>query len=297
MNEAHGMRLEHPIFKGPLVPKIDLTDIKTPSNYRDYPEGKNLPDKLKAWKVHSGEFAMDGTGVDVGLVSHPDITEAPDGEWISGGVNSKGPNSLAIGRHGNLFLWGFYGAPDRMTESAKRVFLNSICYIKQFDGQTPLVARMPGSGPRWMLDFWPGFLRNNKDPGEPLMKHLRESVFPPEAMVDGNPTADSIEKWLNENLEYVRFDKKHFVVDEDAKSLGVSNRKIEFFDAVGARLAKDPKDALAARLLERYAPDAPRGDANALEKWVAERKASLRFTDAGGYRWVWLPPRAATTTK
>src|SRR4030095_11781576 len=130
MNQAHGMRSEHEIFKGPLPVKIEFTEIATPKNYLNFPEGKNLPAKLKVWKVHDGEF-KEGGGVDVGLVCSPDIEEAPDGEWISGGVNSKGPNSLAIGRQGNLFLWGFYGAPDRLTESAKRVFLNSICYIKQ----------------------------------------------------------------------------------------------------------------------------------------------------------------------
>ena len=30
--------------------------------------------------------------------------------------------------------FGIYAAPDRMTESAKKVFLNAIVYMKRFDG-------------------------------------------------------------------------------------------------------------------------------------------------------------------
>src|SRR5262245_53006419 len=150
MNEAHGMRLEHPIFQGPLVPALEYVEVDTPENYGHWPDGKDLPKKLKAWKVQSGKLGFE---VDYGLVSDPyGFGDSPDAEWISSGVNSKGPNSVALGRHGNLFLWGFAGDPTQMTESARRVFLNTIVYMRSFAGQAPLVKKQAQSR-EWALVY------------------------------------------------------------------------------------------------------------------------------------------------
>src|SRR5215510_10998627 len=130
------MRLDHAIFQGPLRPQIELGSLATPASYRHYASGAALPAKLETWKVQDGEL---GKSVDYGLVSDPiGFEDSPDAEWISGGVNSKGPNSMAIGRHGNWFLWGFAGDPTQMTPSARAVFLNSIVWMKQFDRHPPL---------------------------------------------------------------------------------------------------------------------------------------------------------------
>src|SRR5262252_9350531 len=100
------MRLNHPIFHDPLEPKIELTEIATPETYHNWPDGRALGAKMQAWKVHDGEFPK----IDVGMVSDPyGFEDTPDAEWISSGVNSKGPNSVALGRVGNFFHWGFFG--------------------------------------------------------------------------------------------------------------------------------------------------------------------------------------------
>src|SRR5688572_10713795 len=98
------MRLEHPVFKGPLDAKIELEDHEVPAGYRDYPGSKELGKTFKTWKVQTGKFPDE---IDVGLVSGPwGFEDSPDGEAISSGINSKGPTSVALGRHGNWFLWG-----------------------------------------------------------------------------------------------------------------------------------------------------------------------------------------------
>jgi hypothetical protein len=98
--------------------------------------------------VHSGDFK---DGCDVGMVSDGHgFEDSPDCERISGGVNSKGPMAVAIGRQANLLQWGFYGAPDRMTGSAKRAFLNAIVYMRRFDGHVPLV-RKTSVGRTWLV--------------------------------------------------------------------------------------------------------------------------------------------------
>src|SRR5262245_34324013 len=132
------MRLNHPIFTTPLTPKIEIGSTATPENYRHYHGGKDLPEKLATWKVQDGKL---GQTVDYGLVSgFHGFADSPDAEWISSGINSKGPSSMALGRHGNWFLWGFAGDPTQMTDSARQVFLNTVVWMKGFEGQAPLVA-------------------------------------------------------------------------------------------------------------------------------------------------------------
>src|ERR1041384_4187944 len=116
------MRLDHAIFHAPLQPKLDLGEMPAPANYKDWE--KEIAPKFTTWRVQDGEL---GKTVDYGMVSNPyGFEDSPDTEYISSGVNSKGPKSLALGRQGNWFLWGFAGDPMQMTDSARQVFLNSI---------------------------------------------------------------------------------------------------------------------------------------------------------------------------
>src|SRR5262245_20140999 len=106
------MRLDHPIFQGV---ELDRDEVATPKSYANYPEGKDLPAKMPVWRVQRGKLAAE---VDYGIVSDPyGFEDSPDAEFISSGVNSKGPGSVALGRHASLFLWGFAGDPTQMTES------------------------------------------------------------------------------------------------------------------------------------------------------------------------------------
>ena len=132
------MRLNHPIFKRPIDPGLELTEKKTPDGYRMYYGGDKLGPKLTVWKVHEGEFPK----VDVGLVSTPyGFADSPDAEVISSGINSKGPQAVALGRQGNFFIWGFFGDPSMLTPSARKVFVNTVHYMKGFDGHKPLVKK------------------------------------------------------------------------------------------------------------------------------------------------------------
>ena len=134
------MRLEHPIFQGPLQPKIELVASDWGQEYDD----------RGVWVVQTGK---PGKTVDYGVVSDGHgFEDSPDCERISGGVNSKGPYAVAIGRQANMLQWGFYAAPDRMTESAQQVFLNTLVYMQQFDGRQPMVEKL-SIGRTWMLQM------------------------------------------------------------------------------------------------------------------------------------------------
>src|SRR5688500_10418708 len=109
------MRLNHPIFQGPLAVTVPIDKDKPFEAAKDG-EG--------TWRVFEAHFDDPAAPkADYGVVSDGHgFEDSPDCERISGGINSKGPKAIAIGRQANLLLWGFYGAPDRMTESGRRVF-------------------------------------------------------------------------------------------------------------------------------------------------------------------------------
>ena len=89
----------------------------------------------------------------VGLVSNLyGFTDSPDAEVIAQGIAMKGPDTVAIARHASFFLWGFSAPPSQMTPAARRLFVNSVCYIRQFEGAAPLV-RATSSSREWALRF------------------------------------------------------------------------------------------------------------------------------------------------
>ncbi len=117
------MELNHEIFRTPYA--VTPTTVEEQHN-RD-----------KTRTVQNWTVFRDVQEYEIGLVSNRDkLKGAPDTEIISGGVNSKGDRGIALAREANLFQWGFTGPPSAMTEEAKKVFVNAICYIAKFDGHS-----------------------------------------------------------------------------------------------------------------------------------------------------------------
>jgi len=124
----------HEIFNKPLKVTGTFRELPTPENYDKLARGEKVEKTIKVWQVQTKKFPE----IDPGLVSNPDgFAGSLDAERISSGLNSKGPDSVALARHGNFFLWGFSASPRDMTPEARNCFINSVCYIKKFDGQKP----------------------------------------------------------------------------------------------------------------------------------------------------------------
>jgi hypothetical protein len=287
------MRLDHPIFHQPLEAQIVLEDIPTPGNYRAHDGGSALADALPAWRVlNAGPDERDLRRV--GLVSDPHgFEDSPDTEWISSGVNSKGPRSLAIGRQANLFLWGFAGDPSQMTESARRVFVNAIVYVRRFDGTQPLVRNAARSR-AWIPDLL-AFASGLKDAQD--QAGMLERWFGADVWKACGGTVEGLRAWTAANLEQLHEVRageweSHFAVDEDLRALGISNRTPEFLTSLIARWRADPKDEVAPRLLARYVDGQTIANADELERWHKANADRLFFSDMGGYRWF-VAPRAS----
>lgn len=139
---AHHMNKEHAIFKGPVNKVTPTMEMQpTPDGVFHYTTGANLPKEIPMWKVQTVGYKS-GDQCRIGLVSRGNrFTEGPDAEMISSGVCLKDVGAVALGRHGNFFLWGFGASPAQMTEEAKKVFVNVVAYMKQFNGKLPITKK------------------------------------------------------------------------------------------------------------------------------------------------------------
>lgn len=272
--------------------------------------------------MHAGDFP----DVDVGMVSDGHgFEDSPDCERIAGGVNSKGPRAIAIGRQANLLQWGFYGAPDRMTVEARRAFLNAIVWMRQFRGERPLANKQTRSRTWWVqyIDqiekslpkHGPGV--GNDDPagpprlpGDPVAveaahdelraqwerQRQQEAArkqasyllakFPPELVADGIDV-DRLRAWYAVNEEYFGpgADQWSCAVDADLAAICTSNRKPEFLHWLVGAFAVDAHDERALRLARRYLGEHGR-DAATATAFIETNRDFLFFSDTAGFRWL-----------
>jgi hypothetical protein len=299
----------HPIFHEPLKVDLKLEDRPTPDNYFQLAGDKKLDKTIKVWRVQTRKFPE----IDPGLVSNPmGFYDSPDAEIISSGLNSKGPDSVALARHANFFLWGFSASPPDMTPEARKCFVNAVCYIKRFDGQKPIVHKVGAGytreGALWgayhlrhVLDertFWrelPPLVRYNPVQYASYRKSYMENFersYPEDMRRRFGNDPEKYIAWFKENLEYLRFNGDGYdgkaVVDEDVKGLGVSNRKVELLDTCIAMLERGDRPELARRILERYTNERF-ADAARWRKWLEANRRLLFFTDVGGFKFLVAP--------
>jgi hypothetical protein len=269
----------HDIFHKPLKVKLEWEERPMPANYRHWPGGEQLGKTIKVWKVQTKKFPE----IDPGLVSDPyGFDDSPDAEVISSGLNSKAPNSVTLARHGNFFLWGFSAQPSDMTPEARKCFVNSICYIKQFDGQKPLVRRNTG-GRQWAL-VYAGYLKSIKD------EKFLEQLFPEDLRKRFGSDAEKYLQYYQDNLEYLHpspSDGK-LLVDDDVKDLGLSNRKVELLDRCVSMLEKGQKSEVALRILKRYTNERFT-EGRDWKAWLEKNRGRLFFSDVGGFKFFIAP--------
>jgi|GEM_PF-754044 len=309
-HHAHGMKTEHPIFKEPFPVDIRLEEIPTPEAYRLTSDGKPVGPTIQAWRIQTPRFY----DPDPGLVSRGDeFEEAPDAEVISSGLNGKGPEMVALGRHGNYFLWGFASPPSEMTPEARKCFLNVVCYIRKFDGRKPVV-RKPDQGivTRKRVHHSAEFARIVLDP-EGLRKsysayasyaperykmfrdmELRvfRKHFPAQLNDRGASDPNAYLAWVKANDRWLipgAYDEddgiRAIAVDEDLKALGMGNRDIATLDACVAMLVDGDSSGRALRVLKRYT-GRDFADAKGWKAWLDAHRDRLVFTEVGGFRFV-----------
>ncbi|MBN1346460.1 MAG: hypothetical protein JXQ73_27475 [Phycisphaerae bacterium] len=273
---AHVGSHKHEIFHKPFEVNPREEDWPTPGNYRRFPGGDKLPEKIRVWRVqHSGKSYG-------GVVSRSwGYDDSPDAEALVAGYNGgKEHGAVGVGRHGNFLQWGYASPPSKMTGAGRRLFLNCIRYIRRFDGKKPLFRRERGDRTYAVRDA--GLINRIKD------KKFFRGSFTPEQMekYKGNPEA--LVKYYEDNFELIYKDQT-YLIDEDLKALGLkSNRKVETLERVIQSLTDEKSAPAAKRVLARYVAvslDSP----EAWKKWFDENRDRIYFTDIGGYKFRVVP--------
>lgn len=274
---AHVGSPEHSVFTKPFAVTPTAEAWDTPDNYRRYPGGKELPDTMKVWKVQNSEKKTYG-----GVVSRSyGFTDSPDAEVIVHGFNrGKEYKAVGIGRHGNFLQWGYSAPPSQMTEAGQKLFLNCICYIKQFNSKVPLVTRQ--GYPRENAVRLAALINKIKD------KDFFSSSFPADLKekYDGDP--DGLVKYYKDNFEYI-YRERTFLIDEDVKSLGLSsNRTLKTLEKL-IELLSDKKHAKTAKkLLSKYTNEGFTKQKQ-WQNWYDHNKDRIFFSDFGGYKFFVTP--------
>jgi hypothetical protein len=270
---AHAELLNHEVYRTPFAVRPSFEFWNTPDNYRSYNLGPNkLPEKMKVWLVQK-------TGQKEGGVIARDYgyTDSPDTEALVLGFNvAKAYGSVGIGRQGNFLQWGYSAGPAQMTDCGRRLFLNCIHYIHQFDGKTPLLRRRQLAR-TYVLVLVRVINRTSGD-----LKEVFRRTFPEELYDKYHADPNGLTAYYRKNLELIYPDRA-YRVDEELRSLGLdSNRKVETLERLFGLLRDETHRVLAQKLISRYTDGRSSFD-------LDKGRDRIYFSDVGGYKFFVAP--------
>lgn len=213
------------------------------------------------------------------------LSEQPEVELISGGINTKTPEAVGLWRQGHLMHFGFQQAPDELNEIGRQLLVNSIAYIARFTEDRPIIyARSPFAGgatrSRSNLERW---LKNTDYSLDYFESSIDDAVL--ETVEDR--TRDGYLVWMEKNRAYLRPGPDGLIVfDEEARNLRIAYDTHELFERGIEALRDAATRDRAATLLARYAPEGPTsGDTDAWSQWYEANRPYLFYAEWGGYRW------------
>jgi hypothetical protein len=280
---AHVGPMTHVIFNQPYKVRPETEFIKPPSNYhrRHLPVEPNIPGKMEIWYIQRTDKGYGG------VVSRAyGFEDSPDAEALVLGLNGgKEYGAVGIGRQGNFLQWGYSAPPSQMTDAGKKLFINCICYIAQFEGKSPLVQRQ--GSPR----------ENALRLGAVADKIKSEDFFPnnfgAELSDDYKNDPNKIVQYYVDNFEliYRQFSdiESGFRVDKELKDLGIpSNRKISTLDRLIELLGDREKSEMARIVLKRYT-DFAFETPDQWRQWLDRNRDRIFFSDFGGFKFLVVP--------
>lgn len=278
-NAAHVESLSHEVYQAPFKVEPEIETRKTPGNYHSRHLGTDkLPDEMKVWRVQEPErnnVVSRGYG----------FLDSPDTEVIAAGFNTgKEYGGVGIGRHGSFLQWGYGAPPSQMTDAGRKLFVNCIHYIRRFDGVLPLVRTSSSQ----RLNSMRLARVINRISGD--QKEFFVGAFGEELYDKYGSDPDGLVQYYRGNLEWIYWDGV-YRVDEVLKSLGIeSNRKLSSLERLIEFLEDGSHAQTARKVLTRYTNQSL-SSAGQWQKWLAENKDRIFFTDVGGYKFMVTPEK------
>ncbi len=266
-NEAYAVDQSHPIFAGPLPVVPTLVEKRCPHSGM----------KIQAWKV---EEPQEEPGL---VASRKHFAFAKDSEIISSGVNMKGINGVPLVREAHRFLWGFIASPENMTEEGRRVFVNSLAWIHEFDGETQTVfaGLHTRDSIKSVLDS-PYVDRRN------LNRWFEKELID---QTDGDKEA--IRKHFEGRSDYVHVPAGSGLlqVDKVAEQLGTPIDEPSSIDK-WIDLLDGEQSKLAFGLLQRYTQQRIRRKPQQWRDWLESNRDRIEFSEERGYRFLVRDPES-----
>ncbi len=279
MDAAHVGPLEHEVFQKPFKVEPEYEMRRTPESYRRYPNGVDLPDEMQVWAVENSDSGKTRYGA---LARSLGYNDSPDAEALVVGYNDgKQYGSVGVGRHANFLQWGYRGRPSDMTDAGKKLFINCMVYISRFDGKAPLVrVKTRDRNTAAVLAMARNYVRDEE--------YFKE-IFPGCVLERYKEDWKGMMGYYQKNLELVYQEEGLFMVDRDLAELGIqSNRKLETLAQLIAIFDEAENGAAARALLWRYTNESFT-EKRQWEKWLAESKDRIYFSDVGGYKFLVVP--------
>jgi hypothetical protein len=194
----------------------------------------------------------------------------------------KGQDYVAIGRQGHVLQWGFYGSPDEMTETGRRVFLNAVYYISTFKSAPILALREQEARDNVALTL--GFL---DDAYKERLDDVLQREFGKDVPAEAKQGREARRAWFLSIRPYLYHEGDmwtgRFVIDPDAKALGIANYDVKLLEHCVADLERGSEVEQASRLLARYTEETFSKPAE-WRRWLDKNGKQLFFSDTGGYK-------------
>ena len=189
----------------------------------------------------------------------------------------KGINGVPLVREANRLLWGFVASPKEMTDEGRRVFVNALAWIHDFDGelQTEFAGLHTRDKIKSVLDSPYVDARN------------LNRWFEQELIDQTGGDKDAIRKHFDGKMDYVHVPTGSglFQIDHEAARL-----QTPIHDPASISTWIDMLDGdqskLAYGLLQRYTRQRIRRKPDQWRQWYQSNKEQLDFTEQRGYRFI-----------
>ena len=329
---AHHLNLKHPVFQGPQKVDPEFEEVPTPAEYPYISLDRSLGPTMQAWRVQKKDYP----DIDPGLVSNLyGFDDSPDSEVIAQGMAQKGSRYAGAGPSGQLFLVGFFGPAIRYDPVRSAVIREcgrlhqAVRWPKAARAKEIAFARMAlryassfrmlqneywemktrelretlKNHPNWIpKDFGNAeeYITNTVEQQRKAEERVVPTLFPESLIKEFGKDADKYNAYYRTNLEYLIPESEEslkFLVDEDAKALGASNRNVKTLEKCVSMLEENQQADLALRLLKRYTQE-NFSTAAEWKKWLTKNRDRLYFSDLGGYKFFVVPqPDKAASSK
>jgi len=232
---------------------------------------------MQVWHVQDTGNAVGKAGAVTAVIKAEDAWDAE--AILLGFAPGKTFLATGIGRHGNYLQWGWSAAPSKMTPAGRNLFINSICYIKKFDGVTPVIRDRAMTRSRFLssLQYATGDARSAK------------YYFSPETIKKYENNMADLGPIYRDNINFLYQKGEHYFIDEELKTLGFeSNGEITNLPKFIGLLSDKDKAEAADRLLNRYTGKSFKA-AQEWRTWFDAGRDRMIFSETGGYRFYVIP--------